>query len=83
VIGDTCIVRFEMWAGRSKDGVVGYVLIPADHNQRQEMRRANPDSMRERVTTFAADNWEEARTIYEERYEAIALEWEARYPKSG
>jgi hypothetical protein len=82
VVGNTQIVHYEISAGRSRDGGAGYVLIPADDNQRQEMRRADPDSMPELVITFTAEDWEEARTIYEERYEAIAFDRETRNPES-
>jgi len=72
-------VEYEVWAGRSDSGVTSYTLIPADDESRKVLTFGSAPS-KELVATISADGWDQASAIYEERYEEIALDWEARNP---
>ena len=72
-------MEYEVWAGRSDSGVASYTLIPADNESRKVLSLGR-DSMHDLVTTISADGWDQAKVIYEEMYEQIALAWKARNP---
>jgi hypothetical protein len=77
---ETGLVDYEIWAGRSDSGVNSYMLIPADDKSRK-MLSFGSALMQELVGTISADDWDLARAAYEERYEQIAVDWEARNPR--
>ena len=72
-------MQYEVWIGAG-DGAIGCFLIPATEAKRQEMRRADPDSMKDLAASFEADSWDGAMAKFEEMREALLQSWEANNP---
>jgi hypothetical protein len=72
-------MEYEVWIGEG-DGAIGWFLITATEAKRQELRRVDPDSMKDLAASFEADSWDSAKAKFEEMREALIEAWEANNP---